>query len=602
MSSTPPAATAPPRRRPWAALVLLCALPLVLRALPVGHGLPRNYVPDSHVVRSALGMLRDRDPVPPVGRYSTYPNLLPYLLVPVYAGHFAFGLARGEWAGPAEYGDALSADPSPAHLLARWLVLLFGAATPWVIFRLARELGLARGAWVAALLVATSLLHVHFSVQERPWVPMAFFFALGAWAAAVHARRGGLRPLVLSGGAAGLAFACHQAGLGAAALPALAWWLGPLGWRGADLRRRGLAALSSAATFCVLSLTLGHPYLFVYGPTGTDAVVGGDAVDLSVGGQGLRLGFALDSGWRLGGSLVSHDPLLVVLALLGLGAALRSRGARGGVLFLLAWTLFFGFHENDKIRYLLPAVVLMAVPAGFAAERLAASRRGVLLLGVALLLPLVQSARLGQVLARPDTRALAEASVPAVLPVGARLAVDRYGPDVELDRASLERLAELRARTGGELSTRERARLERLRAGSERRPGIDAVFLNELFEFVERETVDPRRGRLARGVHVRAGLEGLGHDPATVLEGLGVTHLLLANRLGAGTAEHLLVGFVGARTPTLRVDPFDGPLASRVGHTDASLPMEMDRPLLALWAVARPGPWLGLYALDGRAR
>src|SRR5690606_25333677 len=156
--------------------------------------------------------------------------------------------------------------------------------TPFVVFRSARELGLTRGAWVAALLVATSLLHVHFSVQERPWVPMAFFFALSAWAAARHARRGGTRPLVLSGAAAGLAFACHQAGLGAAGIPALAWFLGPQGWRGAELGRRVVGALGSAAAFSALALALGHPYLLVYGPTGTDAVVGGDGVDLSVGG------------------------------------------------------------------------------------------------------------------------------------------------------------------------------------------------------------------------------------------------------------------------------------------------------------------------------
>src|SRR5688572_18723522 len=102
-----------------AAAILLFVLPLCLRLWPIGHGLPRNYVPDTHVVRSALGMARDKDPVPPVGRYSSYPYLVPYLLLPLYAGHFAVGLAQGEWSGPAEYGDAVSAEPATVHLIAR---------------------------------------------------------------------------------------------------------------------------------------------------------------------------------------------------------------------------------------------------------------------------------------------------------------------------------------------------------------------------------------------------------------------------------------------------------------------------------------------------
>ena len=37
----------------------VAALALFLRLWPIGHGLPRNYVPDTHVVRNALGMAKD---------------------------------------------------------------------------------------------------------------------------------------------------------------------------------------------------------------------------------------------------------------------------------------------------------------------------------------------------------------------------------------------------------------------------------------------------------------------------------------------------------------------------------------------------------------
>ncbi|MEM7517286.1 MAG: hypothetical protein AAF368_10225, partial [Planctomycetota bacterium] len=88
-------------KKPWAwrlaAFSILFLLPLALRQIPMDHGMPRNYLPDTHVVRQALGMARDKDPAPLVGTYSTYPNLLAYSLLPVYAGQYFTGRALGEW-------------------------------------------------------------------------------------------------------------------------------------------------------------------------------------------------------------------------------------------------------------------------------------------------------------------------------------------------------------------------------------------------------------------------------------------------------------------------------------------------------------------------
>ena len=69
-------------RTPWLGLFLLLFSSASLRLFPIQHGLPDNHVPDTHVVKAALGMAQDRDLIPPVGRWSTYPNLLPYVLLP----------------------------------------------------------------------------------------------------------------------------------------------------------------------------------------------------------------------------------------------------------------------------------------------------------------------------------------------------------------------------------------------------------------------------------------------------------------------------------------------------------------------------------------
>ena len=48
--------TSPQRAKRLLLLLVLLIAPLALRLAPIGHGSPRNYIPDTHVVRSALGM------------------------------------------------------------------------------------------------------------------------------------------------------------------------------------------------------------------------------------------------------------------------------------------------------------------------------------------------------------------------------------------------------------------------------------------------------------------------------------------------------------------------------------------------------------------
>jgi hypothetical protein len=568
-------------------LAVLGVLPLVLRLAPIGHGLPRNYVPDTHEVRQALGMARDRDLVPEVGRYSTYPNLVPYCLLPLYAAEYAVGRALGRWSGSGEFALRALEEPAIVHLPARVLTAVLGAACAWAVFRGARAAGLGRGAWVAGWLTATSLLHVQFSTQERPWAPMTLCIALAAWAAVAHARDGAARSLALSAALAGLAFAAHQAGLAAAGLPALAWLCSARGWRAGELAARARQALAAALAFAATALVLGHPYLLVHGSTAAADVSGVElledlpadvkALRFGVGGQMIVLALSPSSLARLTKALVGYDPALVLLALGGIAAALRARAARPVALFALAWAAFFMTNVNDHVRYLLPLAVLLPLAGGFAAERYCAGRAGTAVLALLLAVPLVQSARLGWLLARPDTRAEAEQR----LSVGGGLvAIDRYGPAVDLDRASLERLARWR-----ELGARERHRLDALALGivPASGPGIAAVPLEDVLLYKERE----------RRLEVRPEpAKELGSDPRRALERLGATAVLLAERRPA-SGTHLLAPLLGDVEPLWVASPAAGDLRP----DECFLPTEMDFPLTALWRVARPGPRLALLPL-----
>lgn len=542
--------------------------------------MPRNYVPDTHMVRSALGMAQDKNPVPSVGKYSTYPNLVPYALLPLYAGHFGLGLSSERWTDAQSYGHHILEHPDEVHRIARWLMVVLGSLTTLAIFFAARAMGLREGAWIAAFLVATGLMHMHFSVQERPWIAMVAFTALATWPAALHAAGGRKRDLFLSGAAAALAASCHQSGLVALGVPGLAWAVSPLNWS-SELFKRLRWGTMCVLLFLGITLVLGYPSYLVHGMPTADQTIGADTADASVGGQSINFGRRWESFPRLALAFFGYEPVILLLGLAGLVPFLRRRAARPAGIYALGWGAFFMTHSSDHVRYLLPLAVLLALPAGLCAETLwRRSPAARIVLGLLALLPLVQTWRLGTLLSMDDTRVEGEALL-AEMPPGAFVAIDRYGPLTEQDEKSLELLASLRGMTGSELYTREARRYQALSEGLEVDPGHRVLYVHDLFEMDER----------AATVNPRAGLEDLGGTSGEVLRSLGVTHLLLVNRLRSGSEENLLAPLVAGREPQRVIDPAAG------GGVEVRLPMELEFPLTSLWRLERPGPWMGLYEL-----
>jgi len=577
----------PEQRRRWLGPLLVLALfaaALGLRARGVEHGMPRNYVPDTHVVRSALGMAQEKSLAPPVGRYSTYPNLVPYLLLPAYGGYFALGSAEGRWEGVSGFKEHVLAKPAGVHLIARWLLVLMGALTPLLVLRAARAAGLGAGAWFAAALTATGLMHVHFSVQERPWGAVVFFAALAAWPAALYATEPTRRRLLLCGLAAALGAACHQSGFFLLALPGFAWLTSVRGWTGADLKARLVEGTLCVAAFLAVAIVVGYPSYLLHGMPTSAQTIGGDQADLAVGGQSINFGREWSSVPKLGSALFGYDPVLLLLGLAGALPLLRRRAARGTVLFALVWGAFFLTHSNPHIRYLLPFLVLLALPAGALLgslwERGPAARVAALILA---LLPLVPAWRLGSVLSQDDSRVGGEALLADLGPESFVL-IDRYGPVVDLDRGSLETLMTIREATGGTLYNREARRLQALASG-ELEGGVRALYAADLFEIDE----------ITRTVTPRAGLsERYGATATEVIDALGFTHVMLVNRIAVDAPPDPL-WTVANGTDLRTLGPWD---AESWGQpSELRLPMELEFPLTALWRVERPGPELVLREL-----
>jgi hypothetical protein len=565
-------------RSKW--ILAIVALALFLRVLPIDHGMPRRYVPDHHMIKRALTMAQQKDLAPSMSAEMSYPYLVPYLLLPTYAAEYALGRATGAWGGSGEFAQRATTNPAVVHVPARAWMALFGALTAWAIFRAARSAGLGLGAYAASFLSATCLLNVQISTHERPWAATIFFGALAAWQAIEHAREGSRRALLVSGAAVGLSFACHQSGLAFVVVPALAWAFAPRPWSGEGLRRRLVEGLACAGLFAVVAFVAGHLY-YLHGRPGAAQVIGGGEHDnvVAIGGQGIRTDVSFDNVARLCVSLFGYDPVLVVLGLAGVAAAMAWRALRP---MLVALAIVAGaalVNPSDHVRYLLPACMLLTLPAGALVERLwpKPAVRTVVLATFAL--PLVQALRFDVLLARADTRAMAE-HVLADLPRGSVVAIDHYGPQVDLARAAIERVGKLRP-----LYQREALRLQYFEAGltPPNGAGVDAIGCEDLFG-IDAAT-------LTYGINANPNVRELGATPRDVLRALGVTHFLLVERR-PGREERPLAALVAGSTPLAEIDP-----AAGAPNGEAFLPTEMDFPLTALWRVERTGPRMRLFAL-----
>lgn len=601
-----------------AGLMLLGVLPLFLRLWPIEHGAPHpEYVPDTHLVRGALGMAQTKNLAPPAKTFTTYPYGLAYVLMPVYAADYLWGRATDRWDSGEEYGDRLRENPWRAHVLARVVFAVCAAMTPLLIFGAARRAGLGVGAWAAGWLAATSLLHVHLSLMERPWAPMASALAVTVWASVAHARSGSSRSLLVAAICAGAAGAMHQAGMGFLGVVGVAWLVAP---RPSGHGRAIGYGFLAVALFAAVVIAIGHPYVLVHGATNASDVAGADLrpdelAHVSVGGQQFVFALRWATFTSLARTFIGYDPVLLGLGLLGLIGALRQRALLPPTLFALLWAALFMTNVNDHVRYLLPLAVLLTLPAGFAAERAFAARPLGLVAVFVLVFPAVQALRLGVVLREEDTRSIAAARL-AELPPDARVGIDVYGPIVPRSRAALETTATLRG-----LYAREAFRLARLTenpndAGAGPGPGLDVIRLEDVFEY------DSRHG----GSRIRASAAELGDTAAEAVAALGLTHLLLVDRTPDDGRPPALVDPTPAipndldatnPNPVPKLAPLTNlgaplwtlhpasseplaPGAEPRRTTDAHLPTELSFPLLDLWRVERPGPKLELVLVERR--
>lgn len=410
------------RSRVVLSCLALFALALGLRLVGLDYLLPQAPEPDMYLAYQAEALHAGDGSLEGHPIWGKYPHLLPRLVVATAGGPGVAPEVPSTGTDPAALAELRGAHLDHASHWAWWTrlwsALLSSLGVPLTYLLARRSLG-ERGGWLAALLLATCLLHLCLSQQARPHGALGSVLlacVLAGLCVADAARRANYErfPWLGWAGFSALVFAAvgtlHN-GLAAGPLVVAVWWFagGPK-----RFKRLGSWLLPAGAT--ALAIGLFYPFLWSASGGGESAELGEEGVVQA--GHEVRLSWFSGGGFAdLAKAATDYDPWLGALAALGLVLALAKlatggwtageRARRDLVLclsFALPYLLVVGLFERSYPRFATPLLPFAAWLGAYALSRVG---RGPALAGlvavVALLPPSVQVARKLQLNLRPDT-------------------------------------------------------------------------------------------------------------------------------------------------------------------------------------------------------
>ena len=426
-----------------------------LRVFALGHGLPYQYVPDeSTMVGSALRMGSSMSLQPST---FIYPALLMYTFAAEFGGIFVIGRLAGAFESVAAFKEYAFIDPTLFYLLPRLAVALVGVGSIPFAFLVGRRLYGSTAGIAAAFLLATSVMHVQMSHQARHWVPVGFFTLAILWVSLNLAERGRKKDYLYSGLLVGLAAATSFNGFLLMAIPVVAHMV--------HRRRTGtsLRSLSSylpvagAGALALIVFLVLNPYIliqfdrfFAFQSSG-ERSIGGQIrghYDDYLGQFLARQGFTF-----YGQAMFAYEPAITILGIAGSVLAIRHYPSTALVVLACPAFHYFMFSTTApsmEQRYMLPAAVVLALPAGLSVARLLerlqtwTARFGgsnlpltLIALQMAVIVA-IPSLRYDWVLAQDDTRTLATQWIERNLAPGSDVAVESYGPHLTPNLATLQ--------------------------------------------------------------------------------------------------------------------------------------------------------------------
>ena len=186
---------------------------LAARVYQIGWGLPFIFEEGIPIKRAwtmwSWGLPPGVDFNP---HFFNYPSLTIYLNFIAQGVLYAVMRIAGVVASGVDYHARYIVDPSPFYYVGRSISVLFGVATVWFTYRVARRFAGHRAAMAAAVLLAVNTVHISRSHLVEVDVPLTFFVTLAIWLMVRLMDGPVLKSYLLAGAAIGLATSTKYTG------------------------------------------------------------------------------------------------------------------------------------------------------------------------------------------------------------------------------------------------------------------------------------------------------------------------------------------------------------------------------------------------------
>ncbi|MFH1052921.1 MAG: glycosyltransferase family 39 protein, partial [Candidatus Woesearchaeota archaeon] len=192
-------------------LLLILIFAFFLRFNGIDYGLPNLYWGDeATIVYRALKMgTGDLNP-----HWFVWPATpqINFMFI-VYGFLFSFGYVFGIYQSPTDFIYKFLEDPTVWYLIARFIIVLVGVATIYLVYVLGKKIYNKNIGLMAALFLSVSFIHAKLSHMIKPDIPVTLFILLSVYFCYRLYETGKLRHYLLSGLFAGVAISFLYSGI-----------------------------------------------------------------------------------------------------------------------------------------------------------------------------------------------------------------------------------------------------------------------------------------------------------------------------------------------------------------------------------------------------
>lgn len=405
---------------PHKILIYILALAFLVRFAGIGYGLPLWLIDDEPpFTLAALKMIQLKNPIPAFNLEDFksvlyYPPYLPHVYVLPFLTLLGvkFLLFSGQ-AGQFIYH--LTSDLSAFFLTARFLNVLFGVISVWLVYDIAKNLFKDQVAGLAtAFFLATSLSHIMFSLVGRHWLPVSIFYLLGFWFLA-HEKwaweKRYFTALLITG-----------LGIGVSPITALFLILAA-GWYFV-YEKRSVKDLIKNKHFYLGGIIF---IVLAFLPSILYPASFGFKNDITVN-EIKTLSSLVASPIQFLKPVIVSEPILSLFAVMGLGFLfMRRKNIFWPLLiFIYGYSGIFYWLFRYEHRFILPLLPFFAIAAGFALgeiKKIFHHRLITVIFLLMLLLPLASAGRLGYLAYHNDSRIYLRNWVMENIPQGSKVLV-----------------------------------------------------------------------------------------------------------------------------------------------------------------------------------